>query len=447
MNRDSIDFENGQVPVLFRRIVIPTLLGTLAQSAIALADGIFVGHGVGPQGVAAVNIIVPIFMIMSGIGLMLGIGCSVVTAIHLSQKNIKAARLNVTQALLASTLIVALICGVGMIAPNRLALLMGSSETLLQLTSEYVFYILPGFVFQMWSMIGLFIIRLDGSPKYAMWCNVIPAVLNIFLDWLLVMYFNMGIKGAAIATLTSLVMGGVMAIIYLLFCAEKLKLTRLKMSITSMKLSFRNISYQCKIGFPTLLGEMALAVLIFVGNLVFMNYLGDNGVGAFGVACFYVPLFYAVGNAVAQSAQPIISYDYGANRRARVVEARTLMLKTSAAIGLIVALLFAFAPYQLVSLFIDADCEAGKIAVEGFPYLACGVIFFIFNTAIIGYYQSVEQIRKSTFYVLLRGFILLIPIFILLPMLLGVKGIWLAMPLAELFTLAVILVRWRSKIK
>lgn len=447
MNRDSIDFENGQVSVLFRRIVIPTLLGTLSQSAIGLADGIFVGHGVGSQGVAAVNIIVPIFMIMSGIGLMLGIGCSVVTAIHLSQKNIKAARLNVTQALLACTLIVALISVAGLIAPNRLALLMGSSETLLALTSEYVFYILPGFVFQMWSMIGLFIIRLDGSPKYAMWCNVIPAVLNIFLDWLFVMHFDMGIRGAAMATLTSLVMGGVMAIIYLLFCAKTLKMTGLKMSITSLKLSLRNISYQCKIGFPTLLGEMALAVLIFVGNLVFMEYLGDNGVGAFGVACFYVPLFYAVGNAVAQSAQPIISYDYGANRRERVVEARSLMLKTSAVIGLIVALLFTCAPYQLVSLFVDADCEAGKIAVEGFPYFACGVIFYILNTAIIGYYQSVEQIGKSTFYVLLRGFILLIPIFILLPMLFGVKGIWLAMPLAELLTLTVILVRWHSKSK
>ncbi len=447
MNRDSIDFENGQVSVLFRRIVIPTLLGTLAQSAVALADGIFVGHGVGPQGVAALNIIVPIFMIMSGIGLMLGIGCSVVTAIHLSQKNIKAARLNVTQALLASTLIVALISGAGMIAPDRLAILMGSSETLLALTSEYAFYILPGFVFQMWSMIGLFVIRLDGSPKYAMWCNVIPAVLNIFLDWLFVIYFDMGIKGAAMATMISLITGGVMAIIYLLFYAKTLKVARLKISRTSLKLSLRNIAYQCKVGFPTLLGEMALAVLIFVGNLVFMEYLGDNGVGAFGVACFYVPLFYAVGNAVAQSAQPIISYDYGANRRSRVVEARSLMLKTSAAIGLFVALLFAFAPYQLVSLFIDADCEVGQIAVEGFPYFACGVIFFILNTAIIGYYQSIEQIGKSTFYVLLRGFVLLIPVFILLPMLLDVKGIWFAMPLAELLTLTVILVRWRSKSK
>ncbi len=182
-----------------------------------------------------------------------------------------------------------------------------------------------------------------------------------------------------------------------------------------------------------------MAVLIFVGNLTFMKYLGDAGVGAFGIACYYAPFFFMVGNAIAQSAQPIISYNYGISRWRQVHQVRKLLLSTSLTIGAIVALLFVFIPDVLVALFVDTHSQAGAIAVSGFPYYAIGVIFFILNVAIIGYYQSVERIRKATFYVFLRGFIFLVPGFILLPQWLDVAGIWLAMPTAEMSTTIVIL--------
>ena len=280
-------------------------------------------------------------------------------------------------------------------------------------------------------MIGLFVIRLDGSPRFAMWCNVIPAVLNAFLDWLFIFPLEMGVKGAAIATSISIIVGGIMALVYLLFFAHELHLVPLKASRKSMKLAIRNMGYQCKIGSSTLLGELTLAVLVFVGNWVFMNYLGDAGVGAFGIACYYTPFFFMVGNAISQSAQPIISYNYGVARWKEVKEARRLLLSTSLLIGLVVALLFILIPDGLVALFVDVHSEAGEIAVNGFPYFATGIIFFILNVAIIGYYQSVEQIKIATLFVFLRGFALLLPCFILLPMWLEVKGIWLAMPIAE----------------
>ena len=106
MQRDAIDFESGDVATLFRKMLLPTLIGTLAMSAMTVIDGVIVGHGVGPEGVAAVNIIVPIYQIMSGIGLMIGAGCSVVASIHLSQRKLKVARLNITQAIIASMAIV-----------------------------------------------------------------------------------------------------------------------------------------------------------------------------------------------------------------------------------------------------------------------------------------------------------------------------------------------------
>lgn len=284
-------------------------------------------------------------------------------------------------------------------------------------------------------MIGLFIIRLDGSPRYAMWCNIVPAALNAILDWLFIFPLGMGVKGAAIATALSIAAGGLMAIVYLFSFADTLRFVRLKFSKTSLMLAFRNICYQCKVGASTLLGELTLAVLIYIGNLVFMKYLGDAGVGAFGIACYYTPFFFMMGNAVAQSAQPIISYNYGIARWSEVHETRRLLLITSLSIGVVVALLFVLIPDWLVALFVDVQSEAGMIAVNGFPYYAVGVIFFILNVAIIGYYQSIEQIKRATLLVFLRGFALLIPCFILLPKLLGVEGIWLAMPMAEILTI------------
>lgn len=268
-----------------------------------------------------------------------------------------------------------------------------------------------------------------------MWCNIVPAALNAILDWLFIFPLGMGVKGAAIATALSIAAGGLMAIVYLFSFADTLRFVRLKFSKTSLMLAFRNICYQCKVGASTLLGELTLAVLIYIGNLVFMKYLGDAGVGAFGIACYYTPFFFMMGNAVAQSAQPIISYNYGIARWSEVHETRRLLLITSLSIGVVVALLFVLIPDWLVALFVDVQSEAGMIAVNGFPYYAVGVIFFILNVAIIGYYQSIEQIKRATLLVFLRGFALLIPCFILLPKLLGVEGIWLAMPMAEILTI------------
>lgn len=443
MKRDAIDFESNDIGRLFRQMLVPTLLGTLAMSAMTVIDGVIVGHGVGAIGVAAVNIVVPIYLIMSGIALMVGAGSSVVSSIHLSQGKLKVARLNVTQAMLVSAFMVALIGLLILIFPRQTALLLGASPTLLPHVLDYMLWLMPGFVFEMFGMIGLFVIRLDGAPRYAMWCNIIPAVLNAILDWVCVFPLDMGVKGASVATSLCMTLGGVMSLWYLIWRADSLRLLLPKRSLKSLLLTLRNVGYQCRIGLSSLLGELSLATLIFVGNLVFMRYLGDDGVGAFGIACYYMPFFFSVGNSIAQSAQPIISYNYGAERWDNVRRVRRLLLATSLAVGVVVAMIFTLLPEPLVTLFVDADSGAGRIAIEGFPYFAAGIIFFILNVAIIGYYQSIERIGRAMTFVALRGLVFIIPAFLLLPQLWGVPGIWLAMPAAELATLLVIVVATR----
>lgn len=439
MKRDAINFETEKISVLFRKLLIPTLLGTVSISAVTAIDGIFVGHGVGADGVGAINFVVPVYQIIAGIGLMIGAGCSVVSSIHLSRQNTKVARLNITQAILVTSVFTVLLCALMWLFPYRTARILGASDTLMPQVVDYLLWILPSYLFEVWILIGLFVIRLDGSPRYAMWCNIVPALVNVIFDWLFIFPLGMGVKGAAIATSICHVVGGLMALSYLLFKANTLPLIRLKLSRKSLMLTARNIGYQCKVGSSTLFGELTLAVLIFVGNLTFMEYLGDAGVGAFGVACYYTPFFFMVGNSIAQSAQPIISYNYGISRWKEIKEARKLLFMTSLVIGMIVALLSIAIPDKLVGLFVDVDGRAGQIAVNGFPYFAVGIVFFILNVAIIGYYQSVEQIKKATLFVFLRGCILLIPSFILLPRLLHVEGIWLAMPMAEFTTTVLIM--------
>ena len=443
MKRDSIDFESGQIGKLFRRMLLPTLLGTLAMSAMTVIDGIIVGQGVGSQGVASINIVAPIYLIMSGIGLMVGAGCSVVASIHLAQNKLKVARLNVTQALLVSAFVVALIAIGVLIFPEQTARLLGASDTLMPHVLDYVVWIMPGFVFEMFSLIGLFIIRLDGAPRFAMWCNIIPAVLNAILDWVFVFPVGMGVKGAGVATSFCMFLGGMMALGYLVFKARSLRPQLPKLSVKSLRLTLRNIGYQCRVGFSSLMGELAIAVSIYIGNLVFMRYLGDDGVGAFGISCYYTPFFFSVGNSIAQSAQPIISYNYGAERWTNVAKVRRLLLSTSLAVGVVLALLFSLLPEPLVALFVDTSSSAGRIAINGFPYFATGIILFILNVAIIGYYQSIERIGRAILLVSLRGVIFLLPCFMLLPRLYGEEGIWLAMPVAELFTLVAIVIGGR----
>ena len=436
--RDDIDFGKVKIAKLFRKIFIPTLLGMVSWSALTVVDGIFVGWGVGSNGIAAINISFPLFLFITGFALMVGMGVSVVASIHLSQDNLKAARINVSQAIGFATIVALVFIVATELFANRISYMLGASETLLSLVRDYMVWLMPSGVMLIWSVVGLFVIRLDGAPKYAMWCNVIPALLNMLLDWLFIFPLDMGVKGAAIASSLSTLAGGIMAMTYLLFYADKLRLCKVKATVTSIKLSLRNIGYLCKIGLSALIGEVTMALLLIVGNIVFMEYLGDAGVGAYGVACYYMPFVFMFGNSIAQSAQPIVSYNFGLGRYDRVRETLLLSCRTAIFCSLFSIILFTVFPTLLVHLFISPTDPAARIAISGFPYFATGFIFFILNLVAIGYFQSIKKSVLAVTFSLLRGLFFLVPSFVFLPQLIGVKGIWLALPLSELLTFIVV---------
>lgn len=434
MNRDSINLGEVSIPRLFRQYFVPTLLGMLALCAVTATDGIFVGRGIGSDALAAVNICIAPTMLLVGVGLMLGVGASVVSSIHLANDNVKAARLNITQALIFGSLITLIFLAVTLSDMEKTARMLGCSDSLMGSVLDYMPWIFITCLFQMWCAIGLFVVRLDGSPKYAMWCNVLPGLLNVVLDYLFIFTFDLGIGGAAMATCISCFIGGLMVLVYLFGFARQLKPIKIKLSMKSLALSARNLLYQCKIGISALLGEATMGMLMFMGNLVFMRYLGDDGVGAFSIACYYCPFVFMIGNAIAQSAQPIISYNYSLKLSGRVISTERLAIMSAIGCGLAVTLAFIFFPEWMVSLFLDNDTRAFGLAVDGFPWFSLAFVFFIFNLTAIGYFQSVERVVPAILFALLRGVVMLVPAFLLLPMMLGVKGIWLALFVSEAVT-------------
>lgn len=432
MQRDCIDFGSMDIPVLFRKIFFPTLLGMVCMACITIADGIFVGRGVGSDALAAVNIVAPLFMVTTGVGLLFGVGASVVASVHLSQGRVKAANINITQALLVSLLLMAVSMTLIFVFNKQTAYLLGSSGQLLPLVLEYMDWIVPFFIFSMLANIGMFIIRLDGSPKFAMLCNVVPALLNVVLDYVFVFPMQMGLMGAALATALAQVAGGVMVLGYLLGYSKTLRLYKLKMSIKSLLLTCRNTGYMVRLGASAMLGELAIACMMLVGNYAFIRVLHEDGVAAYSVACYCLPIVFMIANAIAQSAQPIISYNYGTGDAVRVHTTFRLSLKTAFVSGLLAfAVMYVLCPY-IVAMFLEPGCRAYEIATEGIPYFAAGFVCFALNIVWIGYYQSIELARKAMFFMTLRGIVGMTACFLILPPLLGEKGLWLAVPCAEL---------------
>lgn len=434
MKEKEIDFGRAKVSSLFHRVFYPTLLGMLGMSAMTAIDGIFIGHSVGSDGIAAVNIVVPVLMLLTGVGLMVGMGCSVVSSLRLARGQVLAARVSVTRAMLFVTAVAVVVVGAMLAFPDASARALGSSEHLLPMVKEYMVWYIPSWLFMLWTAVALFVIRLDGAPNLAMACSLTSAVLNVFLDWLFMFPFGWGIMGAAFATSLSTAAGGVIAVAYLLFFARRLRVVRVRVGWRALRAAARDLAGQCRVGSSSLLAEATLAVLTFMGNYVFMSYLGDDGVGAFGIACYYTPFVFMVGNAIAQSAQPIISYNFGLKAWPRVRAAERVALRTAVVCGLVVTAGFVFFARELVGLFVPLDNAAARLAVEGFPYFSAGFVFFILNLAVIGYFQSLERMRPATVFALLRGVAWLVPSFLLLPGLLGTRGIWLALSVSELLT-------------
>lgn len=438
-NRDALDFGTMNVPRLFVKLFVPTLMGLIFSAILNLADGIFVGKGVGSDALASVNVAAPIFLVSTGIALLFATGVSIVAAVHLAQGKKKAASINVTQAFTVPAFILLLFSLAIFFFPSQLCYLFGGTGRLEPYVVTYLRGVSPVPVLTALMMVGMFVIRLDGSPKYAMMCNVLSSLLNIALDWYFVFPLHMGIFGAAIATSISEAVAVIGTLFYMAFLSRNVHWYKPKFTSTSIRLTLRNVWYMTKLGMSAFIGETAIVCMLIVGNFVFIKYLHEDGVAAYSVACYLFPLVFMFGNSIAQSSLPIVSYNYGRKNEERIRKAFRLTVGLAVVLGLLITVFCLMESDTLISLFLDEGTVAYQIGCKGFPYFTLGFLFFTLNVVFIGFYQSIELAKRATLWMLLRGIIFVIPSFILLPMMLGDKGLWLAVPLSEMLTFVVIL--------
>ena len=425
---------------LFTKMFFPTLLGMFSGSVMNITDGMFVGQRVGSDALAAINIAAPVFMLVTGIALMFGIGASVRASISLAQGKMKEANREITTSLLVAVTVVTLLSAIILLNLDTMAYLFGSTDRLLPLVKEYMLWVTVGMPASCVLFAGMFYVRLDGAPKFAMWCEIIGAGLNILLDYVFIYPLNMGIMGAAIASSLSCLVGALLIMGYLIFFTKRIQLCSLRAAFGRSARWLQTTWQQVKLGLSGFLGEVAISLMLVLGNYVFGSLLGESGVAAYSIACYCSPLFFMINNAIAQSAQPIISYDYGARRWERVRHTLRLVLTVAIVCSVVMTTLIILLTDPLVSLFVKDDPTTHALAVKGMPLFAVDLLFLAVNVTMIGYFQSIKRGTWATVFTTLRGYIFLMFSFIILPLVWGVPGAWLAIPVAEgLTTVCIVL--------
>ena len=222
-----------------------------------------------------------------------------------------------------------------------------------------------------------------------------------------------------------------MTLIYLLRFSRTLHLCRIKLSIKSLLLTLRNIGYMIKLGSSAFISEASIACMMFLGNYVFIRHLGEDGVAAFSIACYFFPIIFMVYNAIAQSAQPIISYNFGAGQHARVIKTLKLTIIYATCVttfGFIVGMLFSD---WVVSIF-TSDAELIALSAKGLRIVVMFFPIIGFQMVTANFFQSIGMASKAIFLSLTRQMMVLLPCLIILPRFFGVAGVWYSMPISDL---------------
>lgn len=430
MNTNTLTTEN--ISKLFFRYLVPAIMGTMVTSIYVLADTIIIGKGIGIDAMAALNIVLPLFNIFFGNGLLFGVGGSVLMSIARGRGDSKAGECYYTVALILNGVTCALYTILLWIFKEPIARFLGATEITIPYVMEYIPYVIAGLsVFAFSTFLQTFV-RNDGAPKLAMAAVVTGGILNVFLDILFVYPLHMGMAGASIAS----VIGSGITVTILLFHFRS-KSCGLKFSLEGFH--FKYVRHIFANGFTSFLVEITSGIVMFVFNIQLLEYVGDVGVSMYGVICNTAIIVICLCNGINQAAQPIISTNHGAGLYKRIKDVRNLGIKTSVIICSVPAIIGLISPNIFTYIFLNPNEEI--LALSPLAIRTYFVGFFVMgvNMFVVGYFQSIVQPALSLILCLLRGCVLSILFVTILAPLFGVVGIWAAVPLGEFVTLFIAL--------
>lgn len=427
---------------LFGKFLVTSVAGMLAISFYILVDTIFIGRGIGSDGLAALNIALPAFTLLTATGLLIGIGGA--TALSISRGQNETSKLNTifTHASGLSLLIGVLYLVFGMIFLEKIGFMLGASKNNIYLVKQYLGAILSfSFSFVLVNTLTVFI-RNDKAPKYAMWTTITGGLTNIVLDAVFIFVFNWGMFGAAFATSLSSLLSLSLIIYYFTKGNTTLRLKKVKVDLSIIRRIFSN-------GFPSFIIEMSSGIVIFAFNIALLKSIGEIGVSAYSIIANISLICVSIFTGIAQAIQPLISINYGAKLNERVKKVRNMGLITALALGIIFFVLGNIFPKQIVSLFIENNKVLTDITATAIKFYFIAFIVMGINIVIGAYFQSIEQAFLSTVISIGRGVgFILVGLFVL-PYFFSVNGVWLTVPFAEICTffmcIAIYYFKYRSR--
>lgn len=418
---------------------VPASIGILVMSLNMIVDTIFVGRWIGPLAISAITVVIPVTFFIGAIGLSIGIGGSSVLSRALgandSNKALRVFGNQITLTFLASGLLAVL----GLIFEDFLIEFFGADDSFKDLALIYYRIVLYGIVMLAMCMMGNNVIRAEGKPKFAMYAMMLPAIANIFMDYLLINVFDFGMHGAAWATFISYGICFLFIIWFFIFKSE------LRIKWQSFQLHRKIVSEISSLSFVTLARQGTIAVLTILLNNVLITYGDALDVASYGIISrmLMFALFPVIG--VNQGFLPIAGYNYGAQQYQRVRESINTSIKYSGLLALGIFTVIMLFPADIVSIFVSnsKDLDVNTLAnnkeiLERTP----GALRWVFAATpviavqLIGasYFQAIGKAVPALLLSLTKQGFFLIPLILVLPQFFGVWGVWISFPIADVLS-------------
>lgn len=415
--------------------------GMIGLSCYILADTFFISRGLGANGLAALNIAIPIYNLVNGTGLMLGMGGGAKFSVCKSRGDSEAQNRVFTNTLYCAASFSAVFVLAGIFLSRNITALLGADSVIFEMTNTYLKVILlfsPAFIL---NNIFVAFIRNDGDPALSMAAQITGSLSNVLLDYIFIFPLKMGIFGAVFATGLSPVIS--MAVLSVHKCRRKNDFHIVKTK-PNPKLS----GGICVLGIPSLVTELSSGIVIIVFNMIILGISGNTGVAAYGVVTNISLVVIAVFTGVAQGMQPLVSRAHGiGNSRSARTFLRYALFTVLGITAVIYPVIFFFAE-NIASVFnSEGNPALQQIAVQGLKLYFTGAVFAGINIVLAMFFTSCEKALPAHIISLLRGLVLIVPAAFLLSSQMGLNGVWLSFPAAEALCTAVALCIYSVYIK
>ena len=406
------------------------ILGMIGISCYILADTYFVAQGLGSLGLAALNIAIPAYNLMNGIGLMLGVGAATQYTIARAQNDRRQADSVFTHTAALGLLLGLLFLLGGLCFAKPLAGLLGADAQTLGMTTTYLRMLWCFGPFFVMNNVLLAFTRNDGAPTVAMCGMIAGSLFNIVFDYIFIFPCGLGMFGAALAT-------GFSPFVSILVLLTHLRRPSRGFHLVKTPLRVSRVPSLCAPGLSSLIGEIASGVVLLLFNLVLLRLSGNTGVAAYGVIMYAAFLFVAVFVGYAVGSAPIVSFHYGARNHAEVHNLYRKSLRLIAVVAVTLTLASMFIIPCVARIFVGYDAELLALTSRAFRLYALSFVIMGFNVYASSFFTALGDGVTSALISFLRTLAFQVIAILLLPLLLGIDGIWLAVTAAELAALAV----------